>query len=195
MSKLTEEHLKSLVTEETYVRPGNGTLTVAVLTIGGSTTVIGESNVLNPANFDPEIGRRMAYQDAIDKLWQLEGYHIKRLGKTAILRAAMAAHEANRALQIACGEDPSPHWKDAPEWMRQSSFDGALNVARTPGITPEASHANWCETRRAAGWTYGDIKSETSKTHPNLVPWDDLPPEQKAKDVAFVNVVLASLTN
>ena len=36
--------------------------------------------------------------------------------------------------------------------------------------------------RMAAGWTYGFQKSELARTHPCLVAYEDLPPEQRAKD-------------
>lgn len=40
--------------------------------------VTGESNVIDPANYDADIGRSMSYKDAFGKIWQLEGYAMKR---------------------------------------------------------------------------------------------------------------------
>lgn len=37
-------------------------------------TVSGRGACVDPANFDLEIGRRVAREDAANKLWQLEGY-------------------------------------------------------------------------------------------------------------------------
>lgn len=37
-------------------------------------TVIGRAACVDPANFDIEIGRKIAREDAENKLWQLEGY-------------------------------------------------------------------------------------------------------------------------
>lgn len=37
-------------------------------------TVTGRGAVIDPANFDLEIGRKVAREDAANKLWQLEGY-------------------------------------------------------------------------------------------------------------------------
>ena len=42
---------------------------------------------------------------------------------------------------------------------------------------------------KAAGWTYGETKSEGARTHPNLVPYDQLPVDQKAKVDLFIGVV------
>jgi hypothetical protein len=91
--KLTKEHLESLVVSKTITRPA-GTLTICVITLYGGAQVTGESNVIDPRNFDQQIGEKMAYEDAIDKLWQLEGYRIKRNTSDHLLRAAKTAYEA-----------------------------------------------------------------------------------------------------
>ena len=45
--------------------------------------VRGESACVDPRNFDEAIGRSIAYENAFDKLWQLEGYLLaERLSKT-----------------------------------------------------------------------------------------------------------------
>lgn len=92
--KITPDYLESLVTDETYTRPDRGTLTVCVLTLQGGTQLTGESNVIDAANFDAELGRRYAREDAVKKLWQLEGFHVKRQSSDLLMRAARAAHAA-----------------------------------------------------------------------------------------------------
>lgn len=52
-------------------------LTFCVLTLKNGFTVTGESACASPENFDPEIGRKIAYQNAREKIWQLEGYLLK----------------------------------------------------------------------------------------------------------------------
>ncbi|EPN9334080.1 Gp49 family protein [Cronobacter sakazakii] len=50
-------------------------LTFCVLVLeNGGFTVTGESACASPENFDPEIGRKIARQNAIAKIWPLEGY-------------------------------------------------------------------------------------------------------------------------
>lgn len=41
------------------------------------------------------------------------------------------------------------------------------------------------------GWVYGDVKDPELKTHPCLVPYNELPVEQKTKDTLFINIVHA----
>lgn len=53
-------------------------LTFCVLTLKNSFTVTGESACASPENFDPEIGRKIARQNAISKIWPLEGYLLKQ---------------------------------------------------------------------------------------------------------------------
>ena len=101
---------------------------------------------------------------------------------------ARVVHEANRAVQIETG-DPvvSPHWDSAPDWQRESAIDGVHNAL--DGATPEESHQNWSEYRLAQGWVYGPVKDELNRTHPCLIPYDQLPPEQLIKDALFVAIV------
>lgn len=59
-----------------YVFPGT-TFTTALITLENGTHVIGESACVSPENFDEEIGRKVAYQNAVQKVWSLEGYLLK----------------------------------------------------------------------------------------------------------------------
>ena len=43
-------------------------------------------------------------------------------------------------------------------------------------------HEVWAETRIKQGWKYGDQRSDELKTHPCLVPYEDLPEEEKEYD-------------
>ena len=57
--------------------PGT-TLTVCCLTLRNGFTVTGESAAASPANFDQEIGRQIAFKNAREKVWSLEGYLLKQ---------------------------------------------------------------------------------------------------------------------
>lgn len=43
-------------------------------------------------------------------------------------------------------------------------------------------HEVWAETRISQGWTYGEQRNDELKTHPCLVPYEDLPEEEKEYD-------------
>lgn len=53
------------------------TLTFCVLILKNGFTVTGESACASPENFDPEIGKKIAYENARNKIWMLEGYLLK----------------------------------------------------------------------------------------------------------------------
>ncbi len=54
-----------------------GMLTFCVLVLRNGFTVTGESACASPENFDAEIGRKIARQNAINKVWPLMGYALK----------------------------------------------------------------------------------------------------------------------
>lgn len=61
-----------------------GLLTFCVLVLRNGFTVTGESACASPENFDPEIGRKIARQNAVAKIWPLMGYELKcRLAREA----------------------------------------------------------------------------------------------------------------
>lgn len=52
-------------------------LTFCVLVLRNGFTVTGESACASPENFDPELGRKIAHQNAVQKIWPLMGYALK----------------------------------------------------------------------------------------------------------------------
>ena len=58
-----------------------GLLTFCVLVLRNGFTVTGESACASPENFDAEIGRRIARENAVSKVWPLMGYELR--GKLA----------------------------------------------------------------------------------------------------------------
>ena len=76
--RLSPEKIDSvIVSEDFYVFPGT-TLTVCCLKLRNGFTVTGESAAVSLANFDEELGRKIARQHARDKIWVLEGYLLRQ---------------------------------------------------------------------------------------------------------------------
>ena len=46
----------------------------------------------------------------------------------------------------------------------------------------ERDRNGWSETRIRQGWTYGEQRNDELKTHPCLVPYEELPEEEKEYD-------------
>ena len=76
--RITPAHLDSVISNaEYFVFPGT-TNTVCLLTLANGYGVLGESACASPENFDIELGRSIAYQNARNKIWPLEGYLLKQ---------------------------------------------------------------------------------------------------------------------
>ena len=54
-----------------------GLLTFCVLVLRNGFTVTGESACVSPENFDAEIGRKIARENAVAKVWPLMGYELR----------------------------------------------------------------------------------------------------------------------
>lgn len=109
------------------------------------------------------------------------------MSPTTIEQIARVCHETNRAWCAANGDLSQPTWDAAEKWQRDSTF-AAVTTAQA-GASPAEQHQAWIDTRIADGWVYGEAKDVEAKTHPCLVPYDELPPEQRIKDSLFIAVV------
>lgn len=58
-----------------------------------------------------------------------------------------------------------------PDYLQSLVEDMARNV-----------HEVWAQTRIRQGWVYGDERNDVLKHHPCLVPYEDLPEEEKEYD-------------
>jgi hypothetical protein len=66
----------TIVGEDYHVFPGT-TLTVCCLKLRNGFTVTGESAAASPANFNADLGRKIARDNARGKIWALEGYALR----------------------------------------------------------------------------------------------------------------------
>lgn len=101
------------------------------------------------------------------------------------LAIAMACHLINTAYCQSLGDNSQPAWDDAPEQQRQSMISGVEMHLANPEATTKQSHESWYKLKEAEGWKYGEVKDLEKKEHPCFLPYDELPPEQKAKDYLF----------
>jgi len=96
--RVTPERIKEVIASEHYFTAAEGViggsvmdggtnapcpsalalLTFCVLKLQNGFTVTGESACASPENFDAEIGRKIARENAVNKIWMLEGYLLKQ---------------------------------------------------------------------------------------------------------------------
>lgn len=106
---------------------------------------------------------------------------------------AKLCHEANRAICMASGDFSQKPWREADQWQRDSAINGVRFRKANPEATPEQQHEAWCQDKYAAGWVWGSVKNAEEKTHPCLLPYSQLPFEQRVKDHVFGAIVGAFL--
>ena len=111
-----------------------------------------------------------------------------------IMRIARVMHEAVRAFQAGLGQDPAPHWSKAPKWMKSASRDAVVFRIQNPDAPASSQHDQWTESKLADGWKFGKKKDPDKKTHPLLIPYNELPLEERQKD-ALVSAVVVALTS
>ena len=71
---VTLDGIKAKIKNEMYLVLPDGKSTLCVLTLENGYTIKGISACVDAANFDMNIGRKIAFEDAIRQIWPLEGY-------------------------------------------------------------------------------------------------------------------------
>ena len=66
-----------------------------------------------------------------------------------------------------------------PEPMDLSSVDLPESLIQLSERIAENVHEVWAKARIDEGWTYGEKRDDIHKKHPCLVPYDELPEEEK----------------
>lgn len=108
---------------------------------------------------------------------------------------AELCYEVNRAICLAADEKstgisaPQKPWATADSYQRTAVRTGVGNQLNDPVSMPEDSHNRWIKHMEAEGWTYGERKDSEKRTHPCLVPFSELPLEQRVKDYVFLAIV------
>lgn len=69
---------------------------------------------------------------------------------------------------------------------------GVENMRNNPNLSPIENHEAWMERMKADGWVYGEELSETEKTHPALLPYEDVSDFYKINDLIFLAIVSAN---
>lgn len=110
---------------------------------------------------------------------------------TRIEQIAKVCHEANRALCENFGDYCQMSWEEADEWQRQSAIKGVEFALANPDASASAQHDAWMRDKLRDGWTVGTKKDALKKTHPCMVPYEQLPFYQRIKDHLFRGVVAA----
>jgi len=104
---------------------------------------------------------------------------------------ARVCHEANKAWCEANGDFSQKPWDEAESWQREATYAGVRQRIDNPDSPKSAQHDYWMHEKLQNGWVYGEIKDGEKKTHPSLVPFEDLSEFDQKKDLLFVAIVEA----
>ena len=72
--KVTLEQIESKIKNTTYLVLPDGRTTLCTLTLENGYTIQGLSACVDISNFDLQLGRKYAREDAVRQIWPLEGY-------------------------------------------------------------------------------------------------------------------------
>jgi hypothetical protein len=75
--RITSEHIDACIVDERYHVFARSTVTICLLELRNGFMVTGESACASIENFNAEIGRKIAKDNAMSKIWMLEGYRLK----------------------------------------------------------------------------------------------------------------------
>lgn len=109
--------------------------------------------------------------------------------KNRITTIAMACHEANKVWCMSEGDYSQKHWNEAEEWQRDSAIKGVEFRLNNPDAKHDTQHNAWMADKINDGWGYGITKDAEKKTHPCIVPFEQLPLFQQKKDALFCAIV------
>jgi len=102
---------------------------------------------------------------------------------------ASVCHNVNKVICDYLGDTSQVTFDIAEEWQKESAIKGVQFLLDNTDATPEMQHESWVQAKLDDGWKYGVVKDANLKTHPCIVPYNQLPKEQQLKDYAFQAVV------
>lgn len=102
---------------------------------------------------------------------------------------AELAHETTAQYARQIGEDAHLSWGDSPEWVRNSAMAGVSFHILNPNATAKETHDQWLLKKQEEGWSCGPTKDSERKTHPCMVPYEELSTAHRIKDHLFKAVV------
>lgn len=103
---------------------------------------------------------------------------------------AKIAHAAAMELQDAQGDGyVSVPWRALAPEVRANAIAGVEAIRA--GMTPKENHERWCTQLTSQGWSKGAARDPYARTHPHLVPWDELTDAQQDRSRLFFHVVMA----
>lgn len=104
-------------------------------------------------------------------------------------KIAKVCHQANKAFCEANDDFSQKDWEQAETWQKDSAMLGVNFRIGNSDAGHDAQHNSWMKQKVDDGWIHGETKDPVAKTHPCIVPFDQLPKHQQQKDALFCAIV------
>ena len=111
------------------------------------------------------------------------------MGRALVNKIAEVCHQANKTWCEMNNDFSQKDWNEAEDWQKESAIKGVEFRLNNPDALYDAQHNSWMKEKVDAGWVYGDVKDAEAKTHPCIVPFEELPEFQQKKDALFCAIV------
>src|SRR5262249_3992665 len=101
---------------------------------------------------------------------------------------AIFVYEGARLQAIAMDAPIVPEqWEDRETDFRTQFLDViAMMCGPDRKAAPEELHDDWVRAYEKMGWSYGPVRDREKRTHPDMVPFDELGFREQIKDAVFV---------
>ncbi len=145
--KLTPDYISSLVKDTSFFILPTTTTTICQLTLQNGFVVVGTSACIDKNSFSKEIGEQEAYKNALDKVWELEGYLLKqRLYETQSNTCESRYATFGEALEVLKkgGKVARRGWNGKGMWL-SLSVGPSISLANSRSIP---SQMFWSENNR-----------------------------------------------
>lgn len=107
--------------------------------------------------------------------------------------AAKVNHEVSNAMKSFYGEAKGKAFDKLSEEEVHELVVACTAVGENPNMSPADVHQLWVDAKLRKGWKQGEVLDQNAMTHPCLVPYEQLSPEDQVKDVIFLAVIKAML--
>jgi len=107
---------------------------------------------------------------------------------TLVERRAIFIYEVARLQAAAVNAPivPEPWAQRDPAFKSQFLDVIAMMTGPDRKSDPETLHDEWWRKYEEMGWVYGPVRDPVAKTHPDMVPFNELGWEERNKDAVFV---------
>jgi hypothetical protein len=112
-------------------------------------------------------------------------------GATITEKQAIFVYEVARLQAAAMNAPVVPEpWDQRDEAFRRQFLDIIDCYCMMDELpTPEEAHDSWWDAYKELGWVYGPVRDVEKKTHPDMVPFNELGYEEQIKDAVFLGLV------